>query len=223
METWYQRSWIFLILGALTHLCLNSGSELSHSFCSSSPSDFPCCFIFPSYTLLQSKIVLTASSENSLWLPREEENVLRAPYCHAAHGGDELWGSSSGQDMGTAGASALPGLVIDPAKVEITHKCFVISLVLSLARQKVEQSWKSQCQELFFRALCFHLVWYWHSMEQHERDREKHLSEEERGPRIMKSSTEIRVGGVEIFLHARFLATFKLILSVHFNTVTEVA
>lgn len=60
-------------------------------------------------------------------------------------------------------------------------------------------------------------------MEQHERDREKHLSEEERGPRIMKSSTEIRVGGVEIFLHARFLATFKLILSVHFNTVTEVA
>lgn len=124
---------------------------------------------------------------------------------------------------GTAGASALPGLVIDPAKVEITHKCFVISLVLSLARQKVEQSWKSQCQELFFRALCFHLVWYWHSMEQHERDREKHLSEEERGPCIMKSSTEIRVGGVEIFLHARFLATFKLILSVHFNTVTEVA
>lgn len=41
---------------------------------------------------------------------------------------------------GTAGASALPDLVIDPAKVEITYKCFVISLVLSLARQKVEQS-----------------------------------------------------------------------------------
>lgn len=41
----------------------------------------------------------------------------------------------------------------------------------------------------------------------------------------MKSSTEISGGGGGIFfsLHARFLATFKLILSVHFNTVTEVA
>lgn len=56
-----------------------------------------------------------------------------------------------------------------------------------------------------------------------ERDRAKCISEEESGPHKMKSSTEISVEEKFISLHARFLATFKLILSVHFNTVTEVA
>lgn len=35
-----------VILGALSHFCLNPGSQLSHSFCSSSPGDFSMLFHF---------------------------------------------------------------------------------------------------------------------------------------------------------------------------------
>lgn len=54
MENWYQQSQSFIffnfffgvILGALSHFCLNPGSQLSHSFCSSSPGDFSMLFHF---------------------------------------------------------------------------------------------------------------------------------------------------------------------------------
>lgn len=60
----------------------------------------------------------------------------------------------------------------------------------------------------------------WNSM----RETEKNTFQKRKGaPPYNEEFNRNKGGGVEIFLHARFLATFKLILSVHFNTVTEVA
>lgn len=48
-----------LILGALSHFCLNPGSQLSHSFCSSSPGDFSMLFHFSQIDITGAKAVLT--------------------------------------------------------------------------------------------------------------------------------------------------------------------
>lgn len=174
----------------------------------------------------------TVSSENSVWFPWEEENMLCVRFCNAYRNHtnglrfreaarDKVWERQR--------PLASLDLLLALAKEEITNKCVVIfSPVLGLATQKVEQGLKEPVSGAVLACFVFSpcLVLTQHGIAW-ERQRENRVSEEERGPHIMKSSTEISGGGgwggIFFSLHARFLATFKLILSVHFNTVTEVA
>lgn len=99
--------------------------------------------------------------------------------------------------MGEAEAISTAGFALAPDKEEIMNKCDVIfALVLSLAMLKVEHGLREPISGAVLARFVFSpclvltqcgIVW--------ERWREKCISEEERGPHIMKSSTEISEGG----------------------------
>lgn len=162
METWYQRSWIFFDFGS------------SYSFVSEfrfSAESF-LLLLFPQWLsrLLHFSQLCVTPEQVCAHRKQWKQLVTSSGRGGCALCAEPWWRYSLEKQLrarcGRDGASVEPHILIGPTEGETgKHLCASFPPALSLARQKAEWGWKSQCQEPRLCVLCFHLVWYWHSME----------------------------------------------------------
>lgn len=150
MESCYQNpGFLFLYyLGSLTHLGWNSGSKLSHCFCSSSPRWlFHAVSFFPSWALLEQDYAhRTESNAKGLRSPRAEGKALHGRLCDVNPAGtNDLCLREGAWDKVCERLSPSARLAFQPALAEeqTTEKRVVIfTAALALARRKVEEGLK---------------------------------------------------------------------------------
>lgn len=162
METWYQRSRIFFDFGS-SYSLVSEFRFRAESFL---------LLFFPQWLsrLLHFSQLCVTPEQVCAHHKQWKQLVTSLGRGGCALCAETWWRCALGKQLrarcGRDGASVVPHLLIGPTEVEIRkHLCASCSPALILARQKVEWGWKSQCQEPRLCVLCFHLVWYWHSME----------------------------------------------------------